>query len=88
MITDKKLRSEIREHYPRMTGQPAYRAEVLADLNGVHESTVYRIMLSEDLLDERDRNDITCRLKRFERRMAMAEALARLTAERAQLARA
>ena len=88
MITDEQLRSEIRRHYPRMVGRATYRAEVLADLNGVHESTVYRVMLTDDVLDMRDRNEITRQLRRCERRMAMEEALACIAAEKAALARA
>lgn len=88
MMTDTELRCEIRKHYPKMTGRAAMRAQILADLNGVHECTVFRLMLSEDLLSDSERRDFSRRIAQFERKIAMEETMARIASQRAALAQA
>lgn len=54
MISTARLEREIAVHYPRMEGAPAYRAEVLADLNGVDELQVRALLVSGGYVSEDD----------------------------------
>lgn len=54
MVSAAELRNEVLRRYPRMEGTPEYKAEVLADLNGVDEQEVRTLLIVYGLVKPED----------------------------------